>query len=79
MHGPCLPGLPRLPRVSVASLQAQYGKLKYSMFAIVFILVTPVGVAIGIGSSYNESSRAVLATEGAFNSLSAGESATLFD
>jgi len=36
--------------------------------------VTPVGVAIGIGlgSSYNSSSKAALASEGVFDSISAG-------
>ncbi|CAL8469946.1 g9488 [Coccomyxa elongata] len=53
---------------------AGYSRLKYGLMAAAFILVTPIGVAIGLGisSSFNPNSKAALASEGAFNSISAG-------
>jgi solute carrier family 39 (zinc transporter), member 1/2/3 len=40
--------------------------------SIFFSLTTPVGIAIGIASSYNENSRTALIIEGLFDSASAG-------
>ncbi|BDA43961.1 Fe(2+) transport protein 1 [Coccomyxa sp. Obi] len=53
---------------------AGYSRLKYGLMAAAFILITPIGIAIGLGisSSFNSNSRAALASEGAFNSISAG-------
>jgi hypothetical protein len=54
---------------------AGYNRLKYALMAGAFILTTPLGVAIGLGisSSFNPNSKAALSSEGAFNSISAGE------
>ena len=55
-------------------VKAQYGTLKYTLLALCFIVITPLGVAIGagIGSAYQTESRLALAFEGGFDSLSAG-------
>ena len=56
-------------------IRANFSNLKYILYLIVFILVTPVGIAIGIGvgSSYRPNSELALGFEGAFNSVSAGD------
>jgi zinc transporter 1/2/3 len=53
---------------------ARYGVLKYALLSAAFVLVTPVGVAIGlaVNASYNPNSPPALVTEGVFNALSAG-------
>ena len=55
---------------------AQYSNLRYALFAAAFVLITPAGVAIGLGVSaavgYNGNSKPALATEGIFSALSAG-------
>ena len=55
-------------------VKAQYGTVKYVVLALCFILVTPLGIAIGagIGASYQTESKLALAFEGGFDSLSAG-------
>ena len=57
-------------------VEAAYSGLKYTLFAAAFVLITPAGVAIGLAvsaaSGYNENSKAALASEGAFNAVSAG-------
>ncbi|CAK0784757.1 hypothetical protein CVIRNUC_007961 [Coccomyxa viridis] len=57
-------------------VEAGYSSLKYTLFAAAFVLITPAGVAIGLAvsaaSGYNENSKAALASEGAFNAVSAG-------
>lgn len=55
-------------------IRAGYSRIKYVLFAAAFILVTPIGVAIGIGvsSNYNGESKAALGTEGVFDAISAG-------
>ena len=55
-------------------VKAEYSLLKYAILGIVFVLVTPIGVAIGIGvgSAYQSESVLALGFEGAFDSLSAG-------
>lgn len=60
--------------LGVLFVKAGYGTLKYILFAAEFVLVTPIGVAIGIGvsSSYNGLSKAALGTEGVFDAVSAG-------
>ena len=60
--------------LGVLFVKAGYGKLKYALLAAAFIVVTPIGVAIGIvvSSSYNGESKAALGTEGVFDAVSAG-------
>lgn len=55
-------------------MRAEFSKLKYTLLAVIFILITPLGVAIGIGvgNSYQADSKTALGFEGAFNSVSAG-------
>ena len=55
-------------------VMAGYSRLKYGLMAAAFILITPIGVAIGLGisSSFNPNSKAALVSEGTFNSISAG-------
>lgn len=58
-----------------AFVRAGFSRLKYCIFAALFVMVTPCGIAIGIGvsQSYAPGSKAALGTEAAFNSVSAGE------
>lgn len=60
--------------LGVLFCKAGYSKLKYVLLAAAFVLVTPIGVAIGIGvsSHYNGLSKAALGTEGVFDAVSAG-------
>jgi len=60
--------------LGVLFVKAGYGRLEYMLLAAAFIIVTPLGVAIGIGvsSSYNGESKAALGTEGVFDAVSAG-------
>lgn len=53
---------------------ARYSLLKYSLLALAFSIITPLGVAIGtgVGASYQSESKVALGFEGAFDSLSAG-------
>lgn len=55
-------------------VKAEYSLLKYIILTIIFVLVTPIGVAIGIGvgAAYQSESQLALGFEGAFDSLSAG-------
>lgn len=55
-------------------VKAEYSLLKYTILGMIFVLVTPIGVAIGIGvgSAYQSESQLALGFEGAFDSLSAG-------
>lgn len=55
-------------------VKAGYSRWKYVIFAAAFVIVTPLGVAIGIGvsSHYNGESKAALGTEGIFDAISAG-------
>ena len=55
-------------------VKAQYSLLKYTILGLIFVLVTPIGVAIGIGvgGAYQSESQLALGFEGAFDSLSAG-------
>ena len=69
----CSPPLhthPSLSHMSMPNLCLLHPWLNKQMF----LQVTPAGVAIGIGlgSSYNGSSKAALASEGVFDSVSAG-------
>lgn len=61
-----------------AFVRANFGWKKYCSLAVVFVLITPIGIAIGIGvsKSYAPGSKAALGTEAAFNSFSAGESSS---
>ena len=60
--------------LGVLFCKAGYSKLKYILLASAFIIVTPLGVAIGIAVSnnYNGESKAALGTEGVFDAVSAG-------
>jgi zinc transporter 1/2/3 len=55
-------------------VKAQYTTIKSVLLAFAFVIITPLGVAIGagIGASYQTESKVALACEGAFDSLSAG-------
>ena len=61
-----------------AFVRANFGWKKYCSLAAIFVLITPIGIAIGIGvsKSYAPGSKAALGTEAAFNSVSAGESSS---
>ena len=60
--------------LGVLFMKAGYSKVKYALLAAAFIVVTPLGVAIGIAVSreYNGESKAALGTEGVFDAVSAG-------
>ena len=55
-------------------VRAQYGAAKYAVLSIIFVLVTPIGIAIGLGvnASYNPNSQPALIVEGVFNAVAAG-------
>ncbi|KAK9817967.1 hypothetical protein WJX72_005078 [[Myrmecia] bisecta] len=55
-------------------VKARYSSVKYWIAAVVFLLITPIGIAIGIGarSSYSETGKAELGIQGAFDAISAG-------
>jgi zinc transporter 1/2/3 len=55
-------------------VKAEYSLLKYCILGFAFLIVTPIGVAIGIGvgGSYQSESPLALGFEGAFDSLAAG-------
>ena len=55
-------------------VKAKYGAAKYAVLSIMFVLVTPLGIAIGLGlnASYNPNSQPALIVEGVFNSIAAG-------
>ena len=58
--------------LGVLFVKAGYSRLKYMVLAATFVVVTPLGVAIGIGVSnnYNGESKAALGTEGVFDAVS---------
>ncbi|KAL3145570.1 low-affinity Zn(2+) transporter zrt2 [Trebouxia sp. C0010 RCD-2024] len=60
--------------LGVTFVKAEYSVLKYCFLGLLFLVVTPVGIAIGmgVGNSYQSKSKVALGFEGAFNSLSAG-------
>ncbi len=60
--------------LGVLFVKAGYSRLRYLILGFLFVIVTPLGVAIGIGvsNSYNGESKAALGTEGVFDSVSAG-------
>ena len=60
--------------LGVLFVKAGYGRMKYMLLAAAFVIVTPLGVAIGIGISnnYNGESKVALGTEGVFDAVSAG-------
>jgi zinc transporter 1/2/3 len=55
-------------------IKAQYSWLKYTLCAILFVLITPIGIAIGtaVGASYQTESKLALGFEGGFDSVLAG-------
>lgn len=60
--------------LGVLFVKARYSLVKYILLAAVFVVITPIGTAIGIGlgSKYNGSSKAALGCEGVFDAFSAG-------
>ena len=62
--------------VALGSLfvRAEFTLRKYILLGVIFLLITPIGVAIGIGvgASYQSESKVALGFEGGFDSLSAG-------
>ncbi|CAI5976843.1 unnamed protein product [Closterium sp. NIES-64] len=64
----------RATSLGTTLIPCQFSKLKTVIMGLLFALTTPIGVVIGLAiySSYNPSSKAALATEGAFNAVSAG-------
>ncbi|CAI5494456.1 unnamed protein product [Closterium sp. Naga37s-1] len=60
--------------LGTAIAPCRFSLLKTLCMGLLFAFTTPLGVAIGLAvqSSYNSNSQAALATEGAFNAVSAG-------
>lgn len=60
--------------LGTAFVKAKFSTARYITFACIFVMVTPIGIALGIGisQSYQPGSKAALGTEAAFNSISAG-------
>ncbi|KAK9825723.1 hypothetical protein WJX74_001308 [Apatococcus lobatus] len=60
--------------LGVLFVKAGYSRMRYLILGALFVIITPLGVAIGIGisNSYNGKSKAALGTEGIFDSVSAG-------
>ena len=60
--------------LGVTFVKAEYSVVRYTLFGLLFLLITPIGIAIGmgVGSSYAASSKIALGFEGGFDSLSAG-------
>ncbi|CAI5464037.1 unnamed protein product [Closterium sp. Yama58-4] len=60
--------------LGTAVAPCRFSHLKTLCMGLLFAFTTPLGVAIGLAvhSSYNSNSQAALATEGAFNAVSAG-------
>lgn len=55
-------------------VKAKFGPIKYAVLSIIFVLITPIGIAIGlaVNASYNPNSPSALIVEGVFNSVAAG-------
>lgn len=55
-------------------INAQYSSLKYALFSAAFVMITPLGIAIGlaVNASYNPNSKPALLSEGVFNAIAAG-------
>jgi len=60
--------------LGVTFVKAEYSVLKYCFLGLLFLVVTPVGIAIGmgVGKSYQAQGKVALGFEGAFDSVSAG-------
>ena len=60
--------------LGVTFVKAEYSVLKYCLLGALFLIITPLGIAIGmgVGNSYQAQSKIALGFEGGFNSLSAG-------
>ncbi len=60
--------------LGVLFVKAGYSRTKYILLAAAFIIVTPVGVAIGfaVSNKYNGESKAAFGSEGVFDAVSAG-------
>ena len=60
--------------LGVTFVKAEYSVLKYCLLGMLFLIITPLGIAIGmgVGSSYSAESKTALGFEGGFDSLSAG-------
>lgn len=46
-------------------IDAGYSKLKYLLFGLTYVIVTPIGIAIGlgVGNTYHDGSKAALGTQ----------------
>ena len=55
-------------------IKAHYSRLNYALCALLFVMITPIGIAIGtaVGASYQTESKLALGFEGGFDSASAG-------
>ncbi|DBA80173.1 TPA: hypothetical protein ACH3X2_007641 [Trebouxia sp. C0005] len=60
--------------LGVTFVKAEYSVLKYCLLGMLFLVITPLGIGIGmaVGNSYSAESKAALGFEGGFDSLSAG-------
>ena len=61
--------------LGTAFARANFSNRRYILFASMFVLVTPLGIALGMGisTSYAPGSKAALGSEAVFNSISAGK------
>lgn len=55
-------------------IDAKYTRMKYLLLSMVYVVVTPIGIAIGlgIGNSYHEGSKTALGVQGTLNAVAAG-------
>jgi hypothetical protein len=61
--------------LGTAFARANFSSRRYTLFGVMFVLVTPLGIALGMGisKSYAPGSKAALGSEATFNSISAGK------
>lgn len=62
--------------LATSFVHAKISIFKYVAFVTIFVLITPTGIAAGVGISttYTTGSRACLASQGTFSAFAAGES-----
>lgn len=65
--------------LGAALVRAQCDFTKFTLLALIFCVITPIGCAIGLGmgASYNDNGKTSLGFNGAFNSVSAGARITV--